>query len=100
MTLSESGAVPTNRLFQDTLPGLPYAGERAALVFKAREAGLYDFDLAILVAKYVEDFRALPGYEAGPGRASRFRVRRDLFPARLEDFHWRLHTFAGPNPSR
>ncbi len=78
-------------MFAEQNPGAQYHGERFGIVFNGDEAGLYDFYLNCLLAKYVYGFAPDSSYKSGAGSGIAFRFDRALLPGTLGDYEISVH---------
>ncbi len=73
-------------LFQQHFPGRPYDGTRYSIRFGPGEAGLYDYYVNELTAKFVEAFRPGESLRMGDSPTYSFEIRRSLIAGELDDY--------------
>ena len=77
-------------LFTDHLPNAHYDGEIYGIQFSDSEAGLYNYYMDNLVAKYISSFSPSNEYWNSEERIMRFRLEKSVFNQKISDFQLRL----------
>lgn len=88
----EADVTPTYRswMFAEQLPSEPFSGERYGICYDQNEAGLYDYFVNLLTAKFVSMFAPQSSYWNSDERTIRFRISKSLLDKEITHYKLRL----------